>query len=153
MDEISLLEEELLQLFVRSSVVNPLDKPTLVCTLWTKKSYNSNSFCAKMKSIWKSKKKFEIQVARQNLFFISFDSEEDLELIMEGRSWLFRKQLIIFNRLVELIQQKKIRLVEFPYWLKVKPCPLECDRKDLKLLAELRLCRICRSLCVKGSLC
>lgn len=38
-DEISLLEEELVQ----SSRVTPPDKPMLVCTVWTKKSYNPDS--------------------------------------------------------------------------------------------------------------
>ncbi|MBA0570748.1 hypothetical protein Golob_004362, partial [Gossypium lobatum] len=46
------------------------------------------------------KKKFEIQVTGKNLFLISFDSEEDLEMTLEGRPWLFRRQLIIFDRLV-----------------------------------------------------
>ncbi|MFQ6648036.1 hypothetical protein Gotur_021851 [Gossypium turneri] len=40
-----------------------------------------------------NKKKFEIQMARQNLFLIVFELEEDLELIMEGRPWLFRKSV------------------------------------------------------------
>ncbi|MBA0816884.1 hypothetical protein Gohar_001500 [Gossypium harknessii] len=51
-----------------------------------------------MKSIWKTKKKFEIQTAGQNLFLIVFELEEYLELIMEGRPWLFRKSLILFDR-------------------------------------------------------
>lgn len=52
-----------------------------------------------MKSIWKTKKKFDIQMARQNLFMIVFVEEEDLELILGGRPWLFHKQMIIFDRL------------------------------------------------------
>ncbi|MBA0749546.1 hypothetical protein Gogos_003462, partial [Gossypium gossypioides] len=43
--------------------------------------------------------KFEIQVAGKNLFLISFDSEEDLEMTLEGRPGLFRRKLIIFDRL------------------------------------------------------
>ncbi|MBA0811218.1 hypothetical protein Gohar_003142, partial [Gossypium harknessii] len=68
-DEISLLAKELVQLSVKSSVVVPSEKPTL---LW------------------------------QNLFLIVFETEEDLEKVMEGRPWLFRKQLILFNWLVKL---------------------------------------------------
>ncbi|MBA0566605.1 hypothetical protein Golob_011410 [Gossypium lobatum] len=58
--EISLLEEELVQLTAKSSKVIP----------------------------------------GQSLFLISFDSEDDLELVLEGRPWLFRRQLIIFYRLL-----------------------------------------------------
>ncbi|MBA0628968.1 hypothetical protein Godav_023596 [Gossypium davidsonii] len=57
-----------------------------------------------MKSLRKTKKKFEIQTAGLNLYLIVFELEEDLELIMEGRPWLFRK---------------------------VGPCLPEFDKKDL----------------------
>ncbi|PPD89404.1 hypothetical protein GOBAR_DD13655 [Gossypium barbadense] len=82
-NEVSLLAEELIQLSVKSSMVEPNDKPTLICTIWTKKSYNPDSFKAQMKSIWKAKKKFEIQSVGQNLFLIVFELEEDLETVME----------------------------------------------------------------------
>ncbi|MBA0663629.1 hypothetical protein Goklo_003733 [Gossypium klotzschianum] len=51
-----------------------------------------------MRSIWKIKKKFEIQSVGQNLFIIVFDLEEDLETILEGQLWLFRKSLVIFDQ-------------------------------------------------------
>ncbi|MBA0550743.1 hypothetical protein Golob_021665 [Gossypium lobatum] len=59
-DEISILKEELVQLTVKSLRVVPNKNPTLLCSIWTKKSYNPNSFRAQMRSIWKTKK-FEIQ--------------------------------------------------------------------------------------------
>ncbi|PPD98507.1 hypothetical protein GOBAR_DD04467 [Gossypium barbadense] len=61
-DEISLLTEELIQLSVKGSRVVPNEKPTLICTTWTKKLYNPESFRAQMKSLWKTKE-FEIQQA------------------------------------------------------------------------------------------
>ncbi|MBA0715886.1 hypothetical protein Golax_014762, partial [Gossypium laxum] len=47
-DEISLLEEELIQLSVKSLLVVTNGKPTL-CIVWTKKSYNPDSFRAQLK--------------------------------------------------------------------------------------------------------
>lgn len=58
-DEISLLDEELLQLSVKSSLVAPSESPTLICSVWTGKSYNLDSFRAQLKSIWKTKKKWK----------------------------------------------------------------------------------------------
>ncbi|KAH1056825.1 hypothetical protein J1N35_034890 [Gossypium stocksii] len=40
----------------------PSTKPTLICTIWTEKLYNLESFRAQMKIIWKTRKKFEIQM-------------------------------------------------------------------------------------------
>lgn len=37
-DETSVLEEELIQLTVKSLLVTLSDKPTLICYIWTKKS-------------------------------------------------------------------------------------------------------------------
>lgn len=53
--EVSLLEEELVHLSVKSSLIDPKDSPTLVCTVWSKKLYNPESFKAQLKSIWKTK--------------------------------------------------------------------------------------------------
>ncbi|PPS01723.1 hypothetical protein GOBAR_AA18948 [Gossypium barbadense] len=83
------------------------------------------------KSIWNTKRKFEIQMVGQNLFQISFEDEDDLEMIMEGRPWLFRKQLIIFDRLKEATKRRNIKLVFSQFWLKIGPCPSECEKKDL----------------------
>lgn len=70
-------------------------------------------------------------MARQNLFLIVFDLEEDLELIMEGRPWLFRKSLILFDRLTQPIEQSQIWLNSSPFWIKISLCSPEFDKKDL----------------------
>ncbi|MFQ6650220.1 hypothetical protein Gotur_022847 [Gossypium turneri] len=130
-DEVSLLAEELIQLSVKSSMVDPNEKSTLICTIWTEKSYNPDSFKVQMKSIWKTKRKFEIQSVGQNLFMIVFELEEDLETVMEGQPWLFRKSLIIFDRLTNPVERDLIRLVSSPFWIKIGPCLPEFDKKDL----------------------
>lgn len=38
-DEISLLEEEFVQLSVKTSLVGPTNKLTLLCYVWTRKTY------------------------------------------------------------------------------------------------------------------
>ncbi|MBA0769714.1 hypothetical protein Gotri_018416, partial [Gossypium trilobum] len=130
-DEISLLAEELVQLSVKGSKAVPSSKPTLICTVWTEKMYNPDSFRAHMKGIWKTRKKFEIQVARQNLFLIIFELEEDLESILEGRPWLFRKSLILFDRLSQAMERDQIKLTSSPFWIKIELCSPEFDKKDL----------------------
>ncbi|MFQ6623912.1 hypothetical protein Gotur_003464 [Gossypium turneri] len=106
-DDISLLEEELAQLTVKSSSVVP------------------------KRNIWKTRKKFEIKVTGQNLFTIEFDDEEDLELILVGRHWLFRRNLVIFKKMNRLMERSSLRLVNSSFWLKAGPCLLECEKKDL----------------------
>ncbi|KAH1082157.1 hypothetical protein J1N35_021918 [Gossypium stocksii] len=127
-EEISLLAEELIQLSVKSSLVEPIGKPTLIYTIWTEKLYNPDSFRAQMRSIWKTKKKFDIQLAGQNLFLIVFELDEDLETIMEGQP---RKSLIIFDRLIELLERSQIKLISAPFWIKIGPSLPEFDKKDL----------------------
>lgn len=114
-DSISLLEEEFTKLSIKSSLVQSLDKPTLICLVWTKKSYNPDSFRAQLQNIWKTKKKFDIRVVGRNLFLIAFEEEEDLELILKGRLWMFRKHLILFDKLHEPIERSKIGLHLSPF--------------------------------------
>ncbi|MBA0868662.1 hypothetical protein Goshw_017114, partial [Gossypium schwendimanii] len=68
---------------------------------------------------------------KQNLFLIVFETEEDLETVMEGQPWLFRTQLILFNWLVKPVERSQIRLISSPYWIKIGPCLPEFDKKDL----------------------
>lgn len=84
-----------------------------------------------MKSIWKSSKKFEIEMVGQNLFLILFANEVDTERVMEGRPWFFKKQLVLMERLLDPIQRNQVQLVMSPIWLKIGPCSPECDKKDL----------------------
>ncbi|MBA0703024.1 hypothetical protein Goari_005458 [Gossypium aridum] len=91
-DEISLLAEELIQLSVKSSMV---------------------------------------ETNGQNLFLIVFESEEDLETVMEGQPWLFRKHLIIFDQLIKPMERDQIKLVSSPFWIKIGLCLPEFDKKDL----------------------
>ncbi|MBA0876139.1 hypothetical protein Goshw_026519 [Gossypium schwendimanii] len=63
-----------------------------------------------MKGIWKTRKKFEIQMVGQNLLLIVFELEENLETILEGRPWLFCKSIILFDRLFQAVERDQIRL-------------------------------------------
>lgn len=98
------------QLTVKRSKVVPTEKPNLIGSVWTKKTFNLGSFHAQFKSIWKTKK-FEIRLAGQNLFLISFDCGEDLEFVMEGCPWLFRGQLVLLERLTSSMYRDLIWLV------------------------------------------
>ncbi|MBA0786935.1 hypothetical protein Gotri_025666 [Gossypium trilobum] len=95
-------------------MVEPNEKPTLICTIWTEKSYNLDSFKAQMKSIWKTKRKFEIQSVGQNLFMIVFELEEDLETVMEGMhsSTTCKKDRIRENPPFSLALKAELNLVE-----------------------------------------
>lgn len=98
--------------------------------------YNLDSFKAQMKSLWKTKKKLDIQSAGPNLFITSFEEPCDMELILEGCPWLFRKHVVVFKRLSEEVEQNKIRLVRSPFWMRIGPCPLECKNKDIIQVAR-----------------
>ncbi|MBA0780606.1 hypothetical protein Gotri_004690 [Gossypium trilobum] len=84
-----------------------------------------------MKSIWKTRKKFEIQMVGQNLFLISFELADDLELILEGRPWFFRNNVILFDRLCQAVDRDQIRLTSSPYWMKIDSISPKFDKKDL----------------------
>ncbi|XP_052486368.1 uncharacterized protein LOC128041081 [Gossypium raimondii] len=118
-------------LSVKGSRVVPSSKPTLICTVWTGKLYNPEGFKAHMKGIWKTRKKLVIQVVGQNLFTIVFELADDLELILEGRPWLFRKSVILFDRLSQAMDRDQIRLTLSPFWMKIDSNFPEFDKKDL----------------------
>lgn len=130
-DDVSLLVEELVKLSVKSSKLVPSGAATLLCTIWTRKTYNLNTLKVQLRSLWKTKQKFDVKEAGSNMFLIHFESEEDIEVVLEGWAWLFRRYLIVFEHLMESKNRDNIRLISSPFWIKVDPCPIKCDRKDL----------------------
>lgn len=54
-----------------------------------------------LKCLWKTEKNFDIKSSRDNLFTIIFYDENDMEFVLEGCAWLFRRQLILFERLLK----------------------------------------------------
>ncbi|KAH1073221.1 hypothetical protein J1N35_025549 [Gossypium stocksii] len=50
---------------------------------------------------------------------------------MEGQPWLFRKNLIIFDRLTKPMDRSQIKLTSAPFWIKIGLCPPEFDKEDL----------------------
>lgn len=62
---------------------------------------------------------------------ITFEEENDLELILGGRPWFFRRQLVVFDKLLHSTEKNKIQLLISSFWVKIGPCPSKFDRKDL----------------------
>lgn len=50
---------------------------------------------------------------------------------MEGQPWLFRINLVLFDRLTTSIERSQIQLNSSLYWIKIGPCLPEFDKKDL----------------------
>lgn len=96
-DEFPFLEEVMVQLLVRSSLLIPRDCSTLLCSIWTKRLYNPDNFHAQMKFLRKTKKRFEIKLVGLNLFMIEFEDADDLESNLKGRTWLFANTLSSSN--------------------------------------------------------
>lgn len=109
-DEITLLEDELQQLSVRSSIVAPKEGPYVDLLSLDKKTLQSRQFFSTIKSIWKTNRKFEIEVVGQDLFLISFEDEEYLEFVLEGCPWFFWNQIIVFDRLLKPVDRRRTRL-------------------------------------------
>lgn len=62
---------------------------------------------------------------------ISFEDRDGLEFVLEGCPWFFRKQLIVFDKLLHPMDRDKICPISSPFWLKIGPCAPECDKKTL----------------------
>lgn len=67
----------------------------------------------------------------QNLFFIIFERDDDMEMMLEGCPWFFKRQLILFERLIYATNRRKIKLINSLFWIKIGLCPPEYDKKDM----------------------
>lgn len=53
--------------------------------------------------------------------------------------------MVVFARLLEPIERKKIKLISSPFWVKIGPCPPGCDQKDMLHAVGQTFGRVLRS--------
>ncbi|MBA0677897.1 hypothetical protein Goari_019277 [Gossypium aridum] len=85
---------------------------SLICSVWTKKSYNPDIFKVQLRSIWNMTRKFEIKVVGQNLFLIPFGSEEDLDGIIEVENPSILEIAVNYQNLRDLVPPSLPKIFE-----------------------------------------
>ena len=70
----------------------------LAAKFLTKRVVNIESVARTFKPLWRMQKDFNINDMGDNILFLDFEDECDLQRVVEHESWTYDKHLVIFER-------------------------------------------------------
>ena len=90
----------------------------------TKQGLNTESIVRTFNTIWMPKNGFKVRnVGNHDVLFI-FDSEEEIEKILEGEPWSFNKHLVMIQRYDHTILVRDLVFDRVSLWVQVHEIPI-----------------------------
>ena len=90
----------------------------------TKQALNTESIVRTFNTIWMPKNGFKVRnVGNHDVLFI-FDSEEEIEKILEGEPWSFNKHLVMIQRYDHTILVRDLVFDRVSLWVQVHDIPI-----------------------------
>ena len=89
-----------------------------------KRALNTESIVRTFNTIWMPKNGFKVRnVGNHDVLFI-FDSEEEIEKILEGEPWSFNKHLVMIQRYDHTILVRDLVFDRVSLWVQVHDIPI-----------------------------
>lgn len=105
-------------------VVSRHGRMSLIGLIVGNKLINKEAFKYTMLWIWKPSGEIHFKYVGDNLLFIEFTNDQDLEKVKQGRLWTFDRSLINSKEYYGMIAPKDIVFEEEPMWIQLHNFPL-----------------------------
>lgn len=77
-----------------------------------------------MRNIWKPAKNLIVDVVDDNCLLFKFRGKGDRDQVMEGRPWLFDKQVLLHEEVDLSAQLRKMVIETTPFWIRLYDLPI-----------------------------
>lgn len=84
-----------------------------------------------MKEIWKSTKELIVDFIDDNCFLFKFQGRGDIDHVLEGRPWFFKRHLLSLNEVGPKAQPRNMMLETTPLWLHLYDLPISTWRESI----------------------
>ncbi|KAL0011081.1 hypothetical protein SO802_006189 [Lithocarpus litseifolius] len=103
---------------------------TLVGKFFTKRKLNIEAVARTLRSIWNTKKTFEVRDLRENMLQFIFKDEADLEWVIKQSPWTFDKYLVVLQKPDEDNSIESMSFNSSPFWVQLHNVPLSRMSKE-----------------------
>ena len=83
-----------------------------------------------LKSMWKTKKSFDVRDLGSNMALVLFDDEYDLDHILMRGPWSFDKYLLGLYKLGKNKAVKNARFEHISFWMQIHDLPMQHMNKE-----------------------
>ena len=96
---------------------------TLAAKFFTRRSVNIKAVAKTFRPLWRTKRKFEVSNAGDNIILFAFESEEDIEKVLLGEPWAFDRHLVVFQRYDMSSPIEKLLFHKVSFWVQIHNLP------------------------------
>ncbi|KAK7831890.1 hypothetical protein CFP56_027016 [Quercus suber] len=103
-----------------------LARPSLAAKFLTKRLTNIESVARTSKPLWRTQREFKIKDMGENLTFLKFENECDLERVLEHEPWTYDNHLVIFEKVLENVPISALPFKLTTIWVQIHDLPVHC---------------------------
>jgi hypothetical protein len=88
------------------------------------KKVNKEAFKTVLSRIWRTIQGVIFKELDDNVWLFEFEDESDMRRVLEGRPWLFDRQILVLNEFDGSIPISQMQFTHSPFWVQVHEMPL-----------------------------
>ncbi|XP_050247342.1 uncharacterized protein At4g02000-like [Quercus robur] len=96
---------------------------TLAAKFFTRRSINIEAVAKTFRPLWRTRRKFEVSNAGDNILLFAFESEEDIEKVLMGEPWAFDRHLVVFQRYDMSSPIENLQFNKVAFWIQIHNLP------------------------------
>lgn len=102
----------------------------LIWRLLSIRLFNSQALINTLTKIWKSAKSLIVDTVDNNFFLFKLAVRGDIDRILEGRSWFFKRHVLLLEEIGPAAQPQGMVLNATPFWLRLYDLPISAWRES-----------------------
>ncbi|KAL5575991.1 hypothetical protein UlMin_017690 [Ulmus minor] len=107
-----------------------IDRSLVGCVLSTG-PIARDAFVHRIKGVWKTKERFEVEAIGSNKFVFHFLSTTDKRRVLSGGPWRHRNKLLVLEEPTGLGDYSKMSFSKAPFWFQLHNIPVFCMSKTV----------------------
>lgn len=92
---------------------------------------NKEAVSRTFKPLWLTQKPFHAHDVGENNLIFEFDTDTDLERVLEYEPWTYDKQLAIFQRIDNATTVSSLAFNEYTFWVQIHDLPIKSMMSEL----------------------
>ena len=104
----------------------------LAAKFLTKRVVNIESVARTFKPLWRTQKDFKINDMGDNILFLDFEDECDLQRVVEHEPWTYDKHLVIFERVSKNASISDLRFQFTSFWIQIHDLSIHCLTPEVR---------------------
>lgn len=95
----------------------------LATKFFTRRSVNIEAVAKIFRPLWRTRGKFEVSDAGDNILLFAFELSADIEKVLMGESWSFDRHLVVFQRYDISTPLEELKFDKVSFWVQIHNPP------------------------------